>query len=484
MIKKKYIEKIVLKYKRNIEKELKKGNTEFALEIISNCALLLYTVNIKYVDHELEKKISEISKRILEGKVSSKEVLDNNTVLFFDSFGVSNRGLAKIYLNSLCHNKKIIYVTFHDTRDEAKELEKLVEQYGGKTIYINRNRKTHVEQIEQLNSIVEKYRPYCMFQYLIPNDVICTTVSCAYKGIVERVFINLTDHAFWLGTMCLDKCIEFRDYGASISKYYRSIPEEKIVKLPFYPIIDENKSFEGIPFEMNERQQYFFSGGAIYKTLGKKDRYYKVVENILTQHKELIFWYAGSGNNSKLKQLMEKYPLRVFQTEERKDLYQVMNHALFYLNTYPITGGLMYQYAAKAGRVPITLKEDEDAEGFLLDQKKLNVDFADEKELYEEINKLINDKEYYKYREKQMKDAVIKPEEFEKKIGNIIDKGEKNDIEFEKYDTQKFREIYLTRINKIELKALLANRDSIRASLKYEPISFVIGRIYKIVKNQ
>ena len=44
-----------------------------------------------------------------------------------------------------------------------------------------------------------------------------------------------------------------------------------------------------------------------------------------------------------------------------------LEKSYFYLSTYPICGGLMFQYAASAGKVPVTLKYDEDlTKGFLL----------------------------------------------------------------------------------------------------------------------
>ena len=118
---------------------------------------------------------------------------------------------------------------------------------------------------------------------------------------VIRYQINLTDHAFWLGADSIDKCIEFRDYGATISKKYRRIPIESIVKIPFYPIVNIDMKFQGFPFKKKDYQKVFFSGGALYKTFGDDNRFYRIVSNILNQYNDLIFWYAGSGDDSELK---------------------------------------------------------------------------------------------------------------------------------------------------------------------------------------
>lgn len=65
-----------------------------------------------------------------------------------------------------------------------------------------------------------------------------------------------------------------------------------------------------------------FSGGALYKTFGGENKYYDIIDNILKKYKEVVFWYAGSGDDSKLKELMKKYPGRIFHTLERNDLFK------------------------------------------------------------------------------------------------------------------------------------------------------------------
>ena len=45
-----------------------------------------------------------------------------------------------------------------------------------------------------------------------------------YAGHMKRYQVNLTDHAFWLGTYAFDYCLEFLDFGAIVSREYRHIP--------------------------------------------------------------------------------------------------------------------------------------------------------------------------------------------------------------------------------------------------------------------
>lgn len=219
----------------------------------------------------------------------------------------------------------------------------------------------------------------------------------AYEGVLTRYVVNLTDHAYWLGARAIDKCIEFRDYGASISSEYRGIPREKIVKLPFYPKIVPQE-FQGFPFPVKDGQQVVFSGGALYKTFGEGNKYYEIVDYILASHSDVIFWYAGGGDDSELKKCMARHPGRVYHTPERPDLFQLLQHVSFYLSTYPLCGGLMYQYAAAAGIEPVTLRRDDCNDGFLLHQDELHVIFDTMEELKQEIDRVLTDEVYRKAR--------------------------------------------------------------------------------------
>ena len=70
-----------------------------------------------------------------------------------------------------------------------------------------------------------------------------------------------------------------------------------------------------------------------------------------------------------MKKIIRKYPGRAFLTAERKDLFQVMEHCFFYLNTFPLVGGLMMQYAVAAEKIPLTLRYNNDGSGILINQE-------------------------------------------------------------------------------------------------------------------
>ena len=336
----------------------------------------------------------------------------------------------------------------------------------------------------ELNRIILRERPKYFFLYSTPNDVVGTVIMYKYDGLVTRYQINLTDHAFWLGAKCIDRCIEFRDYGAKVSNKYRGISKEKIVKLPFYPEMHHERPFQGFPFDVRENMKVFFSGGALYKTLGGNGKYYQIIEKILSRHTDTIFWYAGSGNDAELKKIIDKFPGRAFFTPERSDLFQVLKHSRFYLSTYPICGGLMYQYAASSGRVPVTLYFDECTDGFLINQDKIGVEYHTVDALYEEVDRLLDDDNYFREREQQMYNCVMTETEFDRKLELIIrEEQPKDDIKYSELITDSFRSEYLKRICDSDINVAFANRDYMCSIFIHFPVRTLKGILIKMHKK-
>lgn len=477
------VENLVAELKKAISKEIQKNRYENAFNIISVCAMLLYEANLYYMDEQLEDNIGDIAAHLVQqGCIGADFTPVDDTLLFFDGFGLNNRGLIQIYMNALCKIKKVIYVTFSDRKNEIPDVLRIIEQYKCKSVFIDRT--TRINQIVQLDAIVKENKPGHFFLYSLPDDVLATAIMSVYDKRIKTYQINLTDHAFWLGAKHLDVCVDFRPYGAKISHEYRKIPQDKIVLVPYYPVVDLNKSFEGYPFEVKENQKVIFSGGSLYKTLGEGNKYYQIVDYILANYEEAVFWYAGSGDDSELKKIIAKYPHRAFFTNERKDLYQVIEHCYFYLSTYPVCGGLMFQYAARAGKIPVTLKHGNISDDFLIHQSGLGVEFESLDAIYEEIDHLMRDEEYTKTKSERMREAVISVQDFEREVKKLFsnEKSNYSDVIYEHIDTAAFRQIYLDEISETQVNELLA-RKSTTSLIKYLPIRYMKGVFSKLIQK-
>lgn len=484
MAKRSYVEKIIKRLKQGIEKELDNKQYCNALSLISICANVLYISNLYYTDKMLEDSLQKISNELHINSYEKKADYngDKDIVLFFDGFGENTRGLIQIYLKALCRYRKVVYVTYDDRKESIPDVHNILTVNNGKERYIKRKNANITSRIESLNKIVKEYQPVDMFFYSVPSDVVATTIMYAYDGLIKRYQINLTDHAFWLGTGCIDCCIEFREYGASISANYRGIENNKLVMLPYYPIINK-QTFQGYPFPDGDTKKFVFSGGSLYKTLSKDNLYYKIVDYLLCNYRNVLFWYAGDGDESRLNVLKEKYPDRVYHTHERTDFYEIIKRSYFYLSTYPVCGGLMFQYVAKAGKIPLTLRYDAITDDFLFEQDKLNIQFDTYKEVVNEIDHLMKDDEYVLSKSEVLKKSVIEERDFEEAIYSLLTEG-KTLFKFiiKEINTESFRNEYINNFSFKKYCNIVAKPENI-ILIKYFSKEFFVGAFDKIMKK-
>lgn len=476
------IDKIIHKLKMLSNNYIKKQDYEKALNMISCCSEILYLYNQSYFDSELENDLTYISQKVLP-KLEAYEK-KTNTLLFYDGFAHNSRGLIQIYINALIKNGyRVIYVTYERGKGNLPDITRILESGDSEVYYLSD--KKYIQDIYKLAEIIEYEKPEKMFMYTNPDDVVVSLVFEKYEGKAIRYQINLTDHAFWLGRNAFDFCIEFRDYGASISYYYRKIPKAKIRKLPFYPSINNDVPFAGVPFLIKNVKNYrfIFSGGSLYKTFGDNNKYYKIVEYIIKKYDDICFWYAGGGKKNELYKLKEKYPDKVFWTTERKDLYEIMLHCYFYLSTYPLCGNLMTQYAAAAGKIPLTLKNDHDTDEMVLDQDKLNICFDSIEELEERIDYLIMNPSYVEDMKEKMIKSVLTEENFNNQLQKLLSEGDNDfNIVFEKIDTTSTLETYRQRLKKEDIYSTLSIK-KLMYLIMYFPASVMMGILSKVHKK-
>ncbi len=474
-------DKEYIKVTNIIENSVLQKKYERAMAALAICAEIEFQWNQYYCNEKLEKYLLEISSHIFT--IKSKETYEKeDTIVFYDGFGLDTRGLALIYIKALVESeKKIVYITLDTAKGKQPVLKQL---FNGKNIiweYIPTN-FTYVKSARTLYEVINNYKPKAAFLYTTPYDVIGLSVFNYLKNRTTRYQINLTDHAFWLGKNAFDYCIEFRTYGANISSYYRKIDKNKIILLPYYPYVDKKIKYEGLPFEC-EGKKILFSGGSLYKTISKDNIYYKIIDEILNGTKEVIFLFAGTGDATYLDRLIDKYPNRVYHIQERTDLFQLMQHITIYLNTYPMIGGLMTQYAAVAGKLPLMLKHGNDGDGILIEQEKCEIEYDEWKSIVDDIICLLKNDEYLKEREEKIKDSVISEDEFHHQLMEIIEKHKtKYKINYEVIDTDDFRKEYIGRFSREKMSRIIFKKKNWCLWSEYKCCFFkeLVKRIRKI----
>lgn len=451
-----------------------------ALSVIAASASLQNDANQRYVDDFLEKSIVKLSNIMI--RVPKCYNSNKNTVLFYDGFGLDLRGMAITYTRAIVKaGFKLIYVI---PKGRINNIPHIVKELKGYDVIIEQiNTRSYRDGIDALNNIFKANRPQTAFFYTTPEDVIGALVFAAYKGKVNRIQIDLTDHAFWLGRDSVDFAVECREMGASIAVHERRFNKNQIKRLDILTYINRDRDEESLPFDIN-KERYIFSGGSLYKTFGDKELlYYKTVRHILSHYKDIYFLYAGFGDASEIIRLSTDFPGRVYIVPERTDFFYIMEHCVFYLNTYPMFGGMMMRYAALAGKLPMTLKHEHDSDGLLINQPQLGIEYDEYKEFIIEIDRILLNDSYRLEKEKKMIGSVITEEVFNRNIKTLILNNE-TEFEFKSIpmlDTKKFRTEFIERFDiRVGIARCIFRRNS-RFLIRYFPKLYLIKKMFNLL---
>lgn len=420
-----------------------------ALRLIACAASQAYHLNFRYADDALEGILEKISAELLGQSI---ELPKENKFLLYDDFGYDNRGLTQQYLHAL-DMMGVQYLYLVDSQDFNAN--------GSIAAQVNRNPKAQIiqvprglgeiERLEFLFFAVKEYGPQKAFLHLAPWSTVAVTLWNAFPK-VERYLIDLTDHAFWLGKSCSDFFIGFREYGYSLSVRERGISKEKLLNLPYYPIVS-GKPFLGFPEEVKGRP-VIFSGGAYYKVYGENDAYFKIILRVVTENPNVVILFAGSGNSKPFAKFIAKNGLQrnVFLIGSRADINEVFRNCDIYMNSYPLIGGLMSQYAV-LNRKPLIGYSTPDlpsnfSEGLFSASLHYKTTYTDIDEFHAELNKLIDSEERRKYTSNYAPDVLPTPDSFALDFKRILE--ERSPAPFTDHDVNVSRssDIYFSIENK------------------------------------
>ena len=471
------VEVYIDKLKKIIKRENNKSNYENAFVAAKTLADIYYSYNQIYTDLELEDGLLFIRDSLLDKK---EYATDNNCVLFYDGFGLDLRGWAASYVRAITKLEyKLIYMCPSNMKGKIPHILGEMNPTNSTVIYLD-TKLSCIMKMKELDRIFKKYKPGTAFFYTTPYDV-CAAVAFSNNSSTTRIQIDLTDHAYWIGTNAFDYILESREMGASLALFQRGVDKDKIIKYDCVPYINNEKYDMELPFDI-VKEKYIFTGGSLYKTLGDKNLlYYKTIRHILDKFENIKFLYAGAGDTSEIDRLKSDYPQRVYLINEVPYFFELMKNCSLYLNSYPMFGGLMMRYAALASKVPITLKHGSDSDGLLINQESLGIEFENYDEYICEIDKLLLDEAYRHEKETLLRNSVYDEKMFANELDLII-KEHRSQSEFgaiNEYDTSEFRSEYKNRYSQSQLYRSFAKKNNVFL-IKYFPKEFILGCMIKI----
>lgn len=379
---------------RECTTEYNNGNIDRTIDLLKCTAEYQYNLNYIFSDKVLENIICDMSRK-LSCKIKDYQP-KRKRIILYDYFVYDNRGLTQQYLDALCFESTYEVLLLHDTVFSSSSINTLryCKEHGIITKELGTGR--YNERKQRLINIVNEFCPEKVLLHLYPSNVLPLEVFGAYNNIIKYQ-INLTDHAFWLGSQTINYSFEFRNLGCSLSVRERNLKPEQILLLPYYPW-QENVHFQGFPPQA-EGKVILFGGGSLYKIEGANDEFLIAVKKILDASPNAVMIYAGSGNFSYIKNFITSNNLeeRFLLLGNRKDIDQVFKHSDIYINTYPVTGALMGQFAA-INSMPILSFKDKGAEDEICTKKHASFVFEDLDALVKEGIRLVKDEKYRKER--------------------------------------------------------------------------------------
>lgn len=401
-----------------------RNNYNQSLKYLQAVAYTNYAFYFGVVDDEIERNLSDLSKHIKRQKEGYSFV--HQRCVFYDSHSWARGGLTQQYIRAIMQSGwEMLYITEVSQYATSFQpiLKELEESNKVQVTYVPQNLGL-MDKAQFIYDAIVNYSPQWLFMHYTPKIVHAPVAFHALPSSIERYLVNFTDHTFWAGRDSLDYCLEFRTYGCNLSLIKREIDKEKIFLLPFYPI-EDNCPFEGFPFD-EKGKIVVFSGGSYYKTFDNEDTYYKICKKIIDLSPDVMIVFAGIGIGSMMDERIKRYNLeeRFFPLGLRRDLSSVFDHSDIYLNTYPVAGGLMCQFAARHGLPVLSLHADDksDAEEFICQKGYVSISSANIPSLIEKAEKLIMDKNYRKQHGKDIMEQSISISDFNNAFTSVIEK--------------------------------------------------------------
>ena len=412
-------ERYLCAFKQNASYFVSKKKYNKALGYINAAAYTAYSLCLCYRDEELESLLIQISNNVNPHAFSIKK---ERAVVFYDMFSRDHSGLTQQYLGALISNQyNVLYLHENDLSiSSATLLNNTINHY--KNIETRRvpRRLSGIDKSQWIYNQICEYGAEKLLMHLYPQSAIECVAFYALPKAISRYQINITDHSFWLGAGCTDYSFEFRQFGCAVSKKERGIAENKQILLPYYPVLDE-VAFQGFPAVVDSKKVIFFTGGHYYKVLGENHIFFTLCKQILDKCKDSVILFAGIGDDSTVVDLLNNLNItdRFILLGFRHDILEVFRHSDIYINTYPIDGGLMSQFAAHCS-LPILNYSNDRIEEIVCQKKKVSFTSYTEEDFIREAVYLYEDESYRKSKGSLINSCVLSINEFNKAFNEAI----------------------------------------------------------------
>ena len=479
--------------KKKARKAYRKGDYSEVLHYLDVCSNIGGQFNLQYADDDLESLLRQVAEKTIK-PVTGFEPLPEHWVLYDDFCTTYVLGLQWLEAMALS-GKKLLYITTRNINAESRHKNILdrVAEFDNVTVEIIPQR-TAFERAQALYNVLVGFKAskLVMHKYAT-SSVIDLVLPVLPKGMISYV-INLSDQTFWLGARSINYCLEFRQFGVSVSLQRRGLKREQLLMVPFYPADDRNE-FAGFPPECTKDKTIIFSGGDFYKTLDEKRIYWKLIKQILDNYPQVVFLFATKNipeGDRDIRGFIKDnhFEGRFIYINFRSDIYKVFAHCDIYMGTSPTSGSLMSQLAAINAKPILQYYEhgtpDDETEQAICINETFKISFQDEDGFMQESNRLITDLDYRRLQGERLQKAMMQREQFNKLVLDTLEMNKTqlpiNDypIDYKELDDRWY---YLEKEGYINTLPYIYGTLGKKDCLKYAPCLFMKKRITSL-KNK
>lgn len=434
---------------RVIHHDYNQNKFEKCIRDITFLSDFISQLNWKYCDESIEDILMKLSSRIIEHKIE-KQIAGK--YVFYDFLGKDNCTLTQQYLRALMSwGVEILYIPEQLNETRSKDIISELSSYDKAEIFQPNKSLSVLDCINELYSKIVEYKPEKIILQLAPFSAEPVILFNAIK-LPDKYYLDISDHRFFIGNQCADYYLSFRNRGCYIAEHFRNISRDKILYMPYYPIT-RFIEYEGMPSFVENSKCIILSGGSLYKIGFIESEYFQILKQVLDENQDTVFVFVcleSDYKGSVLSRFVKNnhYENRVFISSFRKDIDEVIKRCDIYYNTYPFSGGLMCQYAAKNAKpiVAYNLKErtSDFVETVICDRERIQITYCTVEDAVNEFAQLIKDVNYRHKKGTKLRDAIYTPERFNDELFQLIHNNTTvNTISSESFFSEKIFERYL-----------------------------------------
>ena len=376
---------------------LSKGNIQKGELYTHLAAYTNYTFWLSYYDGEMEQLLKKASNSIHQR--NDVKIISGHRVLL-DSLSRFRGGLTVQYVKAImAAGWELLYITEQEmTAPHHVELYEFLKSYGNITVIEIPKALKGEKKLQFVYDKIIDYGAERVYVHSASSNALFPTISYALPNEIENFYVDMADHGFRMGMDSCDYVFQFRTLGCSIAIKERGVAPERILYLPFYPMMDD-KEYQGLPKECDGKV-VVLSGGIFWKIVDQEDTFFKLCKQLLEQNPQAIIVYPGGGDATYVQNKLKEYCIedRFLLLGWRDDISELFRHCDLFLNTYPHGGGTMSLYAAHLKKPILSFEPDEmrpnPIEKFVCQKKSCMVSSIGQEEFLTEAKRLIENKSY------------------------------------------------------------------------------------------